>query len=95
MSDQRFEPGITGQTDHPQHRAPEGEGWRAPYASDTGGVPQHSIYDGHGNEIIVATTTGPDGEVKQGTGDTLEDAVDDAKREAGPIGEGYGPGGHN
>lgn len=95
MSDQHFEPGVTGSTDHEQHRAPEGEGWRAPFASDTGGVPQHSVYDGAGNEVVVATTTGPDGNIKQGTGDNFDDAMKDAKEGKGPIGEGYGPGGHN
>jgi len=97
MSDQRFEPGITGSTDHPQHRAPEGEGWRAPRNDEGGGdgVAQSSIYDGKGNEIVVATTTGPDGKPIQGTGPTAADAVKDAKNPKGPIGEGFGSsGGH-
>jgi hypothetical protein len=89
MSDQHFEEGLTGSTDHPQHRAPKGEGAQAPYASDTGGVPQHSIFDGKGNEIVVANTT-VDGKVKQGTGDNLEEALENAQTTKEPIGEGYG-----
>ncbi|MFP5317790.1 MAG: hypothetical protein ACLGI2_05785 [Acidimicrobiia bacterium] len=95
MSDQSIQPDVTGSTDHPQHRAPEGEGWRAPRNDEGGGdgVAQHSIYDGAGNEIVVANTTGPDGRPMQGTGPTAADAIDDAKNAKGPIGEGFGPGG--
>lgn len=95
MSDQSIQPDVTGSTDHPQHRAPKGEGVKAPRNDEGGGtgVAQSSIFDGAGNEVVVATTTGPDGRPYQGTGDNLEEALDDARKPKGPIGEGFGSGG--
>lgn len=95
MSEQNIQPDVVGSTDHPQHRAGPGEGNRAPRNDEGGGdgVAQHSIFDGAGNEIVVATTAGPDGKTMQGTGPSAADAIDDARDPDGPIGEGFGPGG--
>jgi hypothetical protein len=95
MSDKSMSNEVVGSTDHPQHRAGPDEGVRAPRNDEGGGdgVAQSSIFDGAGNEVVVATTTGPDGRVIQGTGPTAEDAIKDAKNPKGPIGEGFGPGG--
>lgn len=80
--------------DHPVHRAGPREGFRAPWASETG-VLQQSIYDGAGNEVVVVTTTNADGVRKQGTGPNARAAMEDAKSTKEPIGEGFGTaGGH-
>jgi hypothetical protein len=95
MSEQRMPDDVVGSTDHPQHRAPEGEGYDAPRNDQGGGtgVAQHSIFDGAGNEIVVATTTNAEGQRQQGTGDTAAEAIEDAQDPSKPIGEGFSPGG--
>src|SRR3712207_5821293 len=91
MSEQHMQEDVLGSTDHPQHRAGPDEGNRAPRVDQTGGgVAQHSIFDGAGNEVVVATTTNDEGQVKQGTGPTAADAIADAKDPSEPIGEGFG-----
>lgn len=95
MSDQgNRQEGVAGDTDHPQHRAGEGEGVRAPYATETG-VSEISVFDGAGNETVVRTMGGEDGERAQGTGATSADAQADAegllKQGGQSIGEGFGP----
>lgn len=96
MSDQHFEKGITGSTDHPQHRAGPDEGYSAPRADETGsGEAQSSIFDGAGNEVVVVTGTDADGNPKQGTGASAEEARASMKSTKEPIGEGFGTsGGH-
>lgn len=80
--------------DHEVHRAGQNEGNRAPWAEETG-VAQQSIFDGAGNEVVVVTTTGPDGRRKQGTGASAAEAMDSAQDTKEPIGEGFGTaGGH-
>ncbi len=98
MSDQgNREPGVAGDTDHPQHRAGEGEGVRAPYATETG-VSEISVFDGKGNEQVVRTVSDASGQRVQGTGNSSADAADDAQRllsEGGQsVGEGFVPEGH-
>jgi len=91
MSDQHMEEGRVGSTDHPQHRAGPNEGNRAPSVDEGGNVAQHSIFDGAGNEIVVATTTNETtGQRKQGTGPTLDDALESAQDAKEPMGEGFG-----
>ncbi len=96
MSEQgNRQPNVAGDTDHPQHRAGEGEGVRAPFATDTG-VSEISVFDGAGNESVVRTTTDQSGKRVQGTGGTSADAAADAERllsdDSGQnIGEGFGP----
>ena len=93
MSDQHFQDDRVGQSDHPQHRAGDDEGYRAPRVEETG-VAQQSIFDGKGNEIVVATTTDSEGNRKQGTGATFEEALADAQDAKQPIGKGFGTVGH-
>ncbi len=81
---QSTEGGQLGSTDHPQHRAPEGEGFR----SDSPG--QYSIYDGKGNETVVSLDEGAEGKPKLGTGPTAADAQKDVGSDE-PIGEGFFP----
>jgi len=73
-----------GSTDHPQHRAPEGEGIR----SDSPG--EYSTFDGAGNETVVSVGE----EQKLGTGPTAAEAEKDIASDE-PIGEDFGiAGGH-
>ncbi|MEW6154299.1 MAG: hypothetical protein AB1673_09975 [Actinomycetota bacterium] len=92
MSEQRFLDDRVGSSDHPQHRADDDEGYRAPSVDETG-VAQQSIFDGAGNEVVVVTTTDEDGRRKQGTGASFEEALADAQDSSEPIGDGFGPGG--
>ncbi len=84
MNDQHIkdQPGNDG-------RAAPDEGYRAPRVEETG-VAQSSIFDGAGNEVVVVTTTDDDGNVKQGTGDTAEEALRSARDPKQPIGKGFG-----
>ncbi len=94
MSEQHMQDDRLGSSDHPQSRAPEGEGVDAPMREDKGPI-QSSVFDGAGNETVVVTTAGPDGKRKQGTGATAEEAAADAQNPKEPIGEGfYPPPGH-
>ena len=93
MSDQNWQDDRVGQTDHPQHRAGDDEGYRAPHVEETG-IAQSSIFDGAGNEIVVVSTTDSEGNRKQGTGKTAEEALADAQDPKQPIGKGFGTKGH-
>ena len=87
--------GVAGDTDHPQHRAGEGEGFRAPYAEETG-VSEISVFDGAGNEAVVRTMGDESGRRVQGTGPTSADAAKNAEQlldKGGrqDIGDDFGP----
>lgn len=89
------QPGVAGETDHHQHRAGPGEGFRAPYAEETG-VSEISVFDGAGNESVVRTMGDESGRRVQGTGPTSGAAADDAERllDTGArqdIGDEFGP----
>ena len=71
--------GVAGDSDHEQHRAGDGEGVRAPYATETG-VSEISVFDGAGNESVVRTEGGEGGERVQGTGPTSAAAEADAEK---------------
>lgn len=71
--------GVMGPANGPQHRAPPGEGFRAPFAAESGGLPQTSVFDGKGNESVVVFTTDKDGRPVQGTGPDLAAALAEAK----------------
>ncbi|MGH9183722.1 MAG: hypothetical protein ACRDZ9_07965 [Acidimicrobiales bacterium] len=62
--------------------------------AETGDPIEHSIYDGEGNEIKVVTTRDEEGRTAQGTGETTEEALEDAKKPGDRLGEGYSPGTH-
>ena len=86
---------IAGETDHEQHRAGEGEGVRAPFATETG-VSEISVFDGAGNESVVRTQGGEGGQRVQGTGPTSEAAAANAEKLLAKggrqdIGEAMGP----
>jgi len=78
----------SGDSDHIQHRAPEGQGTRAPFKEDEGPI-QNSIFDGAGNEVVVVSTVDEEGRVRQGTGPDAEAALKDAKKGKDPIGRGF------
>ena len=81
MSEQgNRQPGVAGDTDHPQHRAGEGEGVRAPYAEETG-VSEISVFDGKGNESVVRTVGDSSGQRAQGTGKSSADAAANAEKQ--------------
>jgi hypothetical protein len=96
MSEQgNRQPGVAGDTDHPQHRAPEGQGVRAPYAEETG-VSEISVFDGKGNESVVRTVGDESGQRVQGTGPDSASAAADAEKllegsARQDVGEGMGP----
>lgn len=96
MSEQgNRQPGVAGETDHPQHRAGPGEGVRAPYAAETG-VSEISVFDGAGNESVVRTVGDESGQRAQGTGPSSAAAEADAERllkEGGrqDVGDAMGP----
>jgi hypothetical protein len=94
MADEtHFEPGVAGSTDHPQHRAGEGEGFRKE-PDDDSKPPQISIFDGKGNESVVVATTDAEGKVAQGTGPSAAAAEEDAKTADGGLGDAFSPGKH-
>jgi hypothetical protein len=95
MSEQgNRQPGRAGDTDHPQNRAGEGEGVRAPFATETG-VSEISVFDGAGNESVVRTVGAEDGSRVQGTGPDSAAAAAEAekllKKGGQDVGEGVGP----
>ncbi|HEX8771913.1 MAG TPA: hypothetical protein VF711_14200 [Acidimicrobiales bacterium] len=80
-----------GAIDHAVHRSPDGEGMDAPFAKDAGHA-EFSIFDGTGNESVVVTTTNKDGQIRQGTGKTSEEALDSIEGLDQQLGKGFGPG---
>jgi len=86
----------TTRPDTPTHatagrRAPVGEGVSAPFAADSGGPPQTSVFDGAGNESVVVLTDNKDGRTAEGTGETLADALKDAHDGHGRLGDAFNP----
>jgi len=65
--------GVIG-SDQDNHRAGPGEGIRAPFAQDSGGQAQTSVFDGKGNESVVVYGENEDGRPAQGTGPDVESA---------------------
>ncbi|MDP9070091.1 MAG: hypothetical protein M3N68_02145 [Actinomycetota bacterium] len=93
MSDQSFpdEGDKTGQTDHEQHRAPGGQGREAPMAQYGADHAEYSVFDGSGNESVVAVTQNDEGTIAEGTGPTSGDALKDAAR-SDKLGTDFSPG---
>ena len=60
--------------DTPVHRAPPGEGVRAPMAQYGADHSEFSIFDGKGNEQVVVVADNERGNPVQATGDTSEEA---------------------
>lgn len=82
--------GVMAPGKKPQHRAPAGEGVRAPIAEEGGVPPQMSIFDGKGNESIVVLAQNEDGYPAQGSGDTAAEALADAKKGHTMTGDAFG-----
>ena len=93
MSDQSFptEEDKTGQTDHVQHRVPGGEGKEAPMAQHGADHAEFSVFDGSGNESVVAVTSNEQGKMSEGTGASAGEALQDAGR-ADELGTDFSPG---
>lgn len=72
-------------------RAPEGEGVQAPFAAESGGPPQMSVFDGAGNESVVTLGQNEDGRVAEGTGATAADALTDAEDGKTLLGKDFSP----
>jgi hypothetical protein len=92
MAEQRQQPeeSRTGSSDHPQHRTPPGEGSEAAMSEGTGQPAEMSLYDGAGNETTSVLTEDAEGRPRQGTGETTEEAIQEA-RSGKPIGEAFNP----
>ena len=93
-TDARTEDGqnpVTGYSDSEQHRVPAGQGNNAPLASDTGGLPEMSIFDGKGNESVVVAATDDKGIVREGTGPDRESAEKDARNPKTVLGDAFHP----
>lgn len=82
---------VIGFGDKEAHRAPEGDGVRAPMAQYGADHPEFSVFDGAGNETVVAVTTNDEGKVVQSTGATSEEAMKKAGGMESRLGEGWGP----
>ena len=89
MSEQSEQKGAAGTSDHPQHRAAEGEGVRRDVNAPDHA--EHSIFDGAGNESVVVTVADDEGRVSQGTGRSSEDAMKDAKAPGDMLGKDFSP----
>ena len=82
---------VTGLSAPDSNRAAEGEGVRAPLAQDGADHSEFSVFDGKGNEQVVAVNTGPDGKVVQSTGDSSEEAMGLVGKMKDKLGEAFGP----
>jgi len=72
-----------------RNRVGPDEGVRKAEPTEEGSIGEMSIFDGKGNEIVVANTVDKDGNFKQGTGATSEEAIKDAQKGKDPIGKGF------
>jgi hypothetical protein len=81
---------VTGLSAEDTHRAPEGEGTRAPFAADGADHPEFSVFDGTGNEQVVVVTQDEEGKITEGTGDTSADAMKAAGKQEEQLGPGFG-----
>ena len=91
MSEQGMQPeqNRTGDSDHPQHRTPAGEGSETQLAEKEGGPAEYSLYDGKGNEQTVVVTEDEEGNPREGTGADRDEAIKEARDPSVPIGEGF------
>lgn len=74
-----------------KHRAGPGEGNRAPLLSEGADHPEFSIFDGTGNESVVALTTDAEGRASEGTGPDSAAAMADGKKPGNTLGKDFGP----
>jgi hypothetical protein len=79
--------GVVGPGKGEQHRAPLGEGVRAPLAQESGGKPQYSSFDSKGNERVVVMTENEKGQPTLGTGPDAASAQKSAESSDAQIGD--------
>lgn len=79
--------GVMGTGQDPQHRAPPGDGFRAPLAEKSGAPPQYSSFDSKGNERVVVLSTNEKGQPAQGVGPDTASAKADAEKGDTQIGD--------
>ncbi len=91
MSEQRpqGEGNRAGDSDHPQHRTPSGEGSETPLSEKEGGPAEYSMYDGKGNEMTVVVGEDEEGMPREGTGPDRDAALKEVKDPSKPIGSGF------
>jgi hypothetical protein len=84
--------GVIGPGDpEGQHRAPLGEGVRAPLAQESGGKPQYSSFDGSGNERVVVLTENEKGQPIKASGPDAASAQESGEKSSDQLGDmGYG-----
>lgn len=82
--------GVMGPDNGPQHRAAPGEGVRAPFAQDTGGDAQFSVFDGKGNESVVVLAEDENGRPSQGSGPDTASARKEATKGKADPGSAFG-----
>jgi len=75
---------VAGANGQPQRRVADGEGNSAPLAEETGHA-EYSIFDGAGNESVVAVSNN-----SEGTGKNSEDALADAESHPHKLGKAFG-----
>jgi len=81
---------VTGLSDEDSNRAADGEGVRAPLAQDGADHAEFSVFDGAGNESVVAVTTNEDGKRVQATGASSEEALKSAGKQDDSLGDAFG-----
>ncbi len=82
---------VTGLSTPDSNRAADGEGVRAPLASDGADHSEFSVFDGAGNEQVVVVDTNEDGKLVQSTGDSSADAVKGVNKLKKRLGDAFGP----
>lgn len=86
---------ITGAGDaEEQQRAAPGEGVRAPLAAEGADHAEFSIFDGKGNEQVVAVGENEDGQVVQSSGESSEEAKSGLAKLKSKISDAFGPDPH-
>ncbi len=81
---------VTGLSTPDSNRAAEGEGVRAPLASDGADHSEFSVFDGAGNEKVVVVDTNEDGKLVQSTGDSSAEAAKGVNKLKERLGEAFG-----
>lgn len=82
---------VTGVSSPDSNRAGEGEGIRAPLASEGADHSEFSVFDGQGNESVVVVGTGDDGKIVQSTGESSEEATGALGKMKEKLGDAFGP----
>ena len=79
--------GVMGTGQDPQHRAPAGDGFRAPLAEKSDAPPQYSSFDSKGNERVVVLGTNEEGQPAKGVGTDAASAQADAEAGDSQLGD--------